>query len=191
MSWADFHTHCHFCDGLAEPQHYAAEAVKQGVSALGFSSHAPFPLATSWHMAGKDLSHYCQTIRSLQQAYAEKLPLFLGLEIDFIPGIVSPKSAIFQPLGLDYTIGAVHFVGRDKTGRPWGIDDDQVSFAQGLTEIYAGNIRKVVELYYGLVRDMLRETSPDVTAHLDLIKKNNPKEMYFSEGEDWYRQAIF
>ncbi len=34
----NLHTHCHFCDGKAEPEAYVTEAITQGFHTLGFSS---------------------------------------------------------------------------------------------------------------------------------------------------------
>lgn len=191
MPWANFHTHCHLCDGVGEPQQYVAEAIKQEVTALGFSSHAPLPFTTTWTMPPELLADYCQLVRALQEGHAERLPIFLGLEIDFIPGVTSPRAPRFEPYRLDYTIGSVHFVGRDHEGVPWTVDGDPDSFARGLDKAYGGDIRRVVESYYHLVREMAQTACPDVIGHLDVIKKNNPGERYFSEGAGWYREAVF
>lgn len=191
MRWANFHTHSNFCDGVGEPQGYVVEAIKQGVAALGFSSHAPLPFSTSWHMPPGALAGYCQTVRRLQQENAGRLPIFLGLEIDFIPGVTSPQAPRFQPFGLDYTIGSVHFVDRTPEGVLWEIDGHPESFARGLEEGFGGDIRRLVESYYGLIREMVQTACPDVIGHFDVIKKNNPRERYFSETEPWYKEAVF
>jgi len=191
MSWTNYHTHCYLCDGVGEPQHYVDQALKRGAKGLGFSSHAPVPFPNSWTMQAENLALYCQLIDELRQTRPQGLPVFLGLEIDYIPAVMSPQDVTFRSIGLDYIIGAVHFVGANKAGVPWTVDGDPQSFARGLKEIYQGDIRTVVELYYTLVREMVETACPDVIAHLDLIKKNNPKEMYFSETESWYKTAVF
>ena len=96
MNWKNFHTHCRFCDGVGEPQEFVDEAVRQGIKALGFSCHAPLPFPAPGVMKIEDLAAYCDTIRSLKQSNADKLQVFLSLEIDYIPDISGPKKAQYQ-----------------------------------------------------------------------------------------------
>lgn len=192
MSWTNYHTHCHFCDGKAEPETYVQSALQHGLLALGFSSHAPLPFPTHWTMDPAKLDDYLTTIRALQKKYADKLPIFLGLEIDYIPGIISPGDARFKALGLDYTIGGVHFFGTPlDDGHYPTVDGTEADFLKGLNGIFRGNVRLAVETYYQHVKQMIQNSPPDVVAHLDLVKKNNKQSKYFSEDEAWYRTAVY
>lgn len=191
MTWANYHTHCDLCDGHGRPEAYVRQALQQGARALGFSSHAPLPFETVWTMKPADLEGYCRLIQDLKRRHAGDLPIFLGLEIDYIPAITSPKAPCFESIGLDFSIGAVHFVGTDGDDTPWTVDGPPELFARGLARGHQGNIRAVVETYYALVREMVQTAPPDVVAHLDLVKKNNRGHKYFSEAESWYRQAVF
>ncbi|MCD6386637.1 histidinol-phosphatase [Candidatus Sumerlaeota bacterium] len=190
MGWTNYHTHCHFCDGEAEPEAYVQSALRQGLLALGFSSHAPLPFPTHWTMDPGRLDDYLSTIRALQKKYADKLPIFLGLEIDYIPGVISPGDARFQALGLDYIIGSVHFFGSALDGLYPTIDGTEEEFLKGINGIFKGNIRLAVESYYQNVRSMVQMSTPDIIGHLDIIKKNNKQSKYFSEDETWYRQTV-
>lgn len=40
----NYHSHCDFCDGHAPMELFVREAVKEGFSSYGISSHAPFPI---------------------------------------------------------------------------------------------------------------------------------------------------
>lgn len=191
MPWTNYHTHCHVCDGEGEPQQYIEAAIQQGVSALGFSSHAPVPFPTSWTLQQADLDGYCQLIRRLKDEYANPLPVYLGLEIDFIPNLTSPKAAIFEAAGLDFSIGAVHYAGQDDDGAWWTVDGPLEQFSKGLAETYGGNVQHMVEYFYEHVREMVQMACPDVVAHFDLIKKHNWQSKYFSEDAPWYRAAVF
>ena len=191
MAWANYHTHCYLCDGHEQPQDYVAEAIRQEASGLGFSCHAPVPFETMWNMNAADLKSYCHLVRELGQRHAQDLPLFLGLEIDFIPHVVGPSSPQFQTINLDFTIGAIHFVGHDGDGVPWTVDGPPDQFAYGLENGYGGDIRHVTETFYRLVREMVETDCPDVIAHLDLVKKNNTGGKYFSEEASWYRRSVF
>lgn len=191
MSWNNYHTHSYFCDGEENPQKYVEEAIKHGIKALGFSSHAPLPFPNDWTMKSSDLQRYCQLIRSLQRENEDKLQIFLGLEVDFIPGVIGPNFSQIQSLGLDYIIGSVHHVEKDSQGKYWSIDVSPETFAQGLNQIFGGDIIQAVEFYYSLIRQMVREAPPPILGHLDIIKKYNTEENYFSEDEDWYRKTVF
>lgn len=148
------------------------------------------PFYAEWFLTTANLPKYCQTIRDLKSEYKGRLEIFLGLEIDFISGLMGPHSRQFDTLGLDYRIGSVHFVARFKDGTHWAVDSAR-DFARGFDEIYKGNIRQLVEDYYRFLREMIQTECPDIVGHLDVIKLNNGNdERYFSEKETWYRKAV-
>ena len=184
----NYHTHCHYCDGKGPPLDYVRAALAQGLSALGFSSHAPVPFASDWNMAPDDLPRYLAQVRALRDAYAGTLPVFVGLETDFVPGRVSYPPERARALGLDYTIGSVHFVDAFADGRPWEIDGTHALFLRGLTEIFDGDVRAAVRRYYALTRQMVRQAPPDVVGHLDKIKMHNRVGAHFDTAAGWYRE---
>jgi histidinol-phosphatase (PHP family) len=91
--------------------------------AVGFSSHAPLPFPTDWTMTPELVPMYCAEIRELQAEFKDRIRVWLGLEIDYMPGLIAPHDQKFDPLKLDYRIGAVHFVGRFQDGM--ALDDRQ------------------------------------------------------------------
>jgi len=190
MSWFNFHTHGQFCDGKGAPRDYIEEAINQNMHALGFSSHGPMPLPINWVMENDKLPDYLSELKFLKNEFKNQLQIYIGLEIDYIPGIIGANFDFINTLNLDYTIGAIHFAGFDKENHPWQLDSNAVIFEQGLKEVYGGDIQVLVEKYYRLISEMALKENPDIIAHLDLIKKNNPKEKYFSEDESWYRDAV-
>lgn len=190
MSWADFHTHSRFCDGTAEPAVMLQTAVEKNLRAYGFSSHAPVPFETTWTMRPERLHEYVRTIQELKAS--APIPVYLGLEIDFIPGVTGPDAPMFADLPLDYQLASVHFLGEDTTRGSywWTVDDSDAVFARGLHEIFNDDIRDLVERYYARIRELVCNESFDVLGHLDLIKKNNADSKYFSEDAPWYRDAV-
>ena len=46
----NYHSHCDFCDGHAPMELFVREAVKEGFSSYGISSHAPFPVQNGCNM---------------------------------------------------------------------------------------------------------------------------------------------
>ena len=190
MSWVNFHTHSNFDDGRVELEKYVEEALKQDVSILGFSSHNPLPFLVDWVLKKEDYEKYCKTVRDLAKKYKDKIRILLGLEMDFLSNLDSFYREEIDLSALDFLIGSIHFVNFFGDNKGWAIDESQEDFEKGLDEIYGGNIKKAVEDYYKLIRNMLKLENPDIVAHLDLIKMNNKEEKYFSEEENWYKQAV-
>jgi histidinol-phosphatase (PHP family) len=118
------------------------------------------------------------------------MEIYLGLEIDYIPGLIGPAAPQFQNLDLDYKIGSVHFVGTFDDGMHWTVDGSPERFARGLAETFSGEAQRLVEGYYGRICAMLENEPPNILGHLDLVKLHNRDNRYFSEGEDWYRDAV-
>ncbi|MEJ2306507.1 MAG: histidinol-phosphatase [candidate division WOR-3 bacterium] len=190
MSWVNFHTHSNFDDGRVLIEEYIEEALKQDVAILGFSSHNPLPFSVDWVIKKEKFTEYCKTVRELAKKYEDKIRILLGLEMDFLSNLNSfYKEGVDLSL-LDYIIGSIHFVNffEDKSG--WAIDGSQEDFVKGLNELYEGNTKKVVQDYYKLIRNMLKNENPDILGHIDLIKMHNKEEKYFSEKENWYRQEV-
>jgi histidinol-phosphatase (PHP family) len=95
-----------------------------------------------------------------------------------------------QQEGIAYTIGGMQFVQNPKTGLYLTFDGNRQEFEQILDDIYEGKITALVEGYYGLVREMLMKMTPNIVAHLDVIKKNNASGRYFDEEDEWYRDEV-
>jgi histidinol-phosphatase (PHP family) len=91
MILANYHTHCHFCDGQGELESYVVEAINKNMCAIGFSSHAPVPFKSDWHMQSDDLDKYLSEIDSLKKRYKE-IKIYSGLEVDYIPGQINPNA---------------------------------------------------------------------------------------------------
>jgi len=189
MIRGNYHTHCSFCDGALEPEAFVAEAVRLGMNPLGFSSHAPLPFPNTFTMKMEQVPEYLRILRELREKYRDSIRILAGLEIDFVPGIEEYQEG-FYSLGLDFTIGSVHYVDADEHGVPWPVDAEPELFDRGIVEVFRGNVRAAVERYYQLVRQMVGTNRHTLVGHLDVIKKNNSNGRYFSEDEPWYRDAV-
>lgn len=190
MNYSNYHTHCFFCDGKGDPEDYIKKAISLNFHSLGFSSHAPVHLPSSWTMKEENLNNYVQTIKNLKEKYKDQIEIYCGLEIDYFPGISGPDSPKFKELELDYTIGSVHFMKNEDTGEYLTVDGDEEEYARIIEVFFKGNVKAFVAEYYGLIRSMLSEHKPDIVGHLDLIRKNNKNQSYFNEKEDWYRGNV-
>lgn len=189
MPWSNYHQHCYFCDGTDEPSLYVESALEKGIRSFGFSSHAPMSLEVPWSIKPHRFAEYLQTIAQMRNRYQEQLPVYIGLEIDYIPGVTSPARPEFAEL--DYNIGSVHYGYRHpEEGWYWEIDGTQQAYDRGIQEIYGGDIKKAVTSYFALQQEMIQLAPPQVLGHMDKVKMNN-NNRFFTEDEPWYRQLVF
>jgi histidinol-phosphatase (PHP family) len=184
--WANLHTHCTYCDGKTGIGELVEEAKQQNLISLGVSSHAPLPFDRGWAMKKERFNDYLRELDELKHKNRQ-IQLYSGLEVDFIPGKISPADYQHR---LDYTIGSIHFVEQLPDGTPWEIDNTKAVFMDGLSRIYDGNIREAVTRYFELTRQMIRDSKPDVVGHLDKIKIQNTGDRLFNESESWYKQQV-
>jgi histidinol-phosphatase (PHP family) len=185
MKRFNHHTHSYFCDGSSAPEEYVAEALSLGFSMLGFSSHAPVPFKNTFALKEERLHEYGQAIRALQQKYKGQIEIYLGLEIDFIPGITRDFDFFRKELGLDFVIGGVHLVRKEDEGL-WFIDGPHFeTYDSGLKEVFHDDIRLGVKTYYESLCKMITTQKPEIVAHIDKIKMHNGGR-FFTEDEAWY-----
>ena len=188
--WVNYHSHSHYCDGTDEPANYIEEAIKKRLPAYGFSSHAPVNFPTDWCISDENFESYLSDVRKLKELHADKIEVYLGLEIDFIPGISGRLKHIFKATPLDYFIGSVHFVDAFVDGTPWNIDTSFELFQKGLKSIFKNNFRKAATRFYEITRQMIAEDQPDIIGHIDKIKMFNNNGRYFNESERWYAEQL-
>jgi len=187
-----FHTHTDFCDGKGDIESFCSRALEKGFCSLGFSSHAPIEKKTGivqkhWNMMEHEgrLEKYIEAVNAAKKAWEGRLRIFLGLEVEYIPGLVSPSDEYYQKLGLDYVIGAVHYVLPSK-GRPFAVDNSFDKVKQGIQESYGGDPMAVVDDYFKSVEKLITEGGFDFLAHPDLIKKHNSNNRLFNADSSFY-----
>lgn len=191
MTWNNYHSHTNFCDGTDVPEIYVKAAIAQGMKVYGFSSHAPIPFyECKWAMSLENLEEYTQEVLRLKRKYEDHIEVLLSLEVDYVPDKIGPTAQFLQTAGLDYSIGSVHFVDGFGVGKGWEIDGPLDVFKKGLREIFAGDVQKAVMRYFELTRMMLKDDCPDIVGHLDKIKMQNSRELFFKEDAQWYRNEL-
>jgi histidinol-phosphatase (PHP family) len=186
----NYHTHTRHCDGAGAPRDFAEAALRKGMPRLGFSGHNVLPFPTDWTMPAENLEAYLRETRELKPLYQGRLEVFVGMEVDYIPGLTSPSNPGTRALGLDFVIGSVHFVGPRDGQHEWTVDGDRAELELALREGFGGDVRALVERYYLLLGEMARSARPDIIGHFDIVKKNNRDGSYFSEEAPWYRAAV-
>lgn len=105
---SNFHTHSNYCDGKATLREMVDFAVAHGFSELGFSGHSPLPFENTYSIT--DYEGYCNEVRALKEEYKDRIKIHLGLEIDYVPGMLEDFKPLIEQGGLEYTIGSVHLI---------------------------------------------------------------------------------
>jgi histidinol-phosphatase (PHP family) len=185
----NLHTHSQFCDGKSSMEEMVQQAILLGYTHLGFSSHAPVPFETKWAVKQENMDAYFHEISRLQEKYATQIKLYKGLEVDFLASSPTRFDNFKQLPELDYTIGAVHIVGKFGNGEAFDVAGNVPRFAEGLKSIFNDNKRKFVETYFELLHQLIGQ-QPTIIAHIDFIKNHNQPYQLFDENAAWYRALM-
>ena len=195
---SNYHTHSHYCDGKGELRDYVDYALANNFMALGFSGHAPVPFPNNFSIKDDEYLDYCNEVRALREEYAERIDIRLGLEIDYIPGVLEDFTPLVEQGGLEYTIGSVHLIP-DPEGVPlddiashlWFIDGPrQESYDDGLNRLFHGDIRRGVKAFFHQNNAMIERNRPTIVGHCDKIVMHN-RGRYFQPDEPWFRDLLF
>jgi len=181
------HTHTVFCDGADDIETMCRAAYAKGLAAIGFSAHAPIGktgLTSNWHIKDHRLDAYIDEVRAAGKRWEGKLPVYLGLEIDYIKGLRSALDADITALDLDYSIGSVHYLIPPR-GDPFTIDGSAAEVETGIAEGFSGNAEAMMNAYWDAVAEMIVRGGFDIVGHLDLIKKNNLANKWFNK---WFNE---
>lgn len=184
----NYHTHSTYCDGKDPISAFVQQAEKLQMTELGFSSHAPIPIANNFGIQESAISTYKNEIQQLQKN--TPLNLYYGLECDFIPQITKPFHYYKDTYKLHYIIGGVHLVKHPQSQNVWFIDGSKREiYDQGLEQLFDNNIRKAVTAFWEQTFEMIETQTFDIIAHIDKIKMHN-QNRFFTEDETWYRQLV-
>jgi histidinol-phosphatase (PHP family) len=184
LKYSSLHVHTVFCDGEDEIEAYCRAAWEGGFASLGFSAHAPVyaktGLPSDWHMKEDRLAPYLEAVRDAALRWAGKIPVYLGLEVDYIQDRMGPADPDYRDMGLDYIIGSVHYVFPPGGGEPFTVDGPQEDFDRDVRSCFGGSGEALMETYWDALEQMIRAGGFDILGHMDLVKKNNRREEWFS-----------
>ncbi|MDG3085695.1 histidinol-phosphatase [Vibrio hannami] len=189
MLLTNYHTHCHFCDGKGSPDEMLARARELGFKAIGFSSHAPLPFENDFTLQQERVPEYVQTISNMKNNL-DDIEVYLGLEIDFMEGLMYPAQEKWDELELDYKIGSVHALAPPDEQYPMlSVDGPDEELDALINQVYNGDVRAMIETYYQRISDLCNQGGFDILGHYDLIKKHNLRKQFFDESAPWYKDV--
>ena len=159
MIRSDFHVHTHFCDGRDSPEEIVQEALRLGMSKLGFSGHAHTPFDEEACMSLENTRLYREEILRLKAKYSGQIDILCGTEQDYYSDVDTD--------GYDYVIGSVHYV--EASGKHLSVDDTPEILDEAVRE--CGGADALAEKYFALEADVVRKTGADIIGHFDLLAK--------------------
>lgn len=154
----NLHTHTQFCDGKDSMEDMVLAAIDKGFETLGFSPHSYTPFCLDYCV--RDFSAVESEFARLKDKYGEKINLLLGVELDYYGEM--PKAP------LDFVIGSVHYV-RGADGDLYAVDESPEDFALAVENGFGGDKLLLAEKYFETLARMIREVSPDIIGHFDII----------------------
>lgn len=185
----NYHSHSLYCDGRAAMEDFVRFALSEGFTSYGFSSHAPLPFPTFWTMEWDRMNDYLSEFRRLKVKYAERIELYIGLEIDYLNEESNPSTDRFRELPLDYRIGSVHMLTTD-AGNIVDIDTSSDKYREIVDEHFDGDIVRVVQQYYRSLTRMLELGGFDIVGHADKMHYNASHYRPGLLDEPWYDQLV-
>ncbi|OUN71124.1 histidinol-phosphatase [Barnesiella sp. An55] len=185
----NYHSHCEFCDGHAPMEEFVKEAIAEGFSAYGISSHAPFPVPNNCNMHRERMSAYLDEFHRLKALYSSQIELYVGLEIDFLDDSFNPSISYFRELPLDYRIGSVHYIVTPD-GTPIDTDGSPDRFKTYIDTYFEGDVDEAVHRFYRSSFRLIELGGFDFLGHLDKIGLNASLYRPGLDHEAWYRRLV-
>jgi histidinol-phosphatase (PHP family) len=166
----DYHMHLRDRSGGEPDRHYTAARAEQyadqaraaGVDEIGFTEHVYRfrQTAALWEiewMRERSVDDLDRYVGAVDEAKQRGLPVKLGLEVDYFPGLERELAALLEPYPWDYLLGSVHFV-----------DGFAVDQEPGL--VHKLPVGEAWRRYFVWLRNAARSGLFDVLSHLDLVK---------------------
>ncbi len=183
------HVHTTYSDGSNQAYEYIEEAIRLGMTAIGISDHSPVPVENDWGMQLEDLAAYIEEIEYLKKSYKKHIDVYLGLELDYIRGMDVKEYIDFNNLGLDYYIGAIHYIYSPNLREYLTVDNTKEEVDKLVVQGFASPKSFYTE-YYQSVREMIKEYRPMLIAHLDVLEKRNyNKSLFDSDSLDYINEV--
>ncbi len=174
----DLHIHTAFSDGRDAPEDMVEEALRRGLTEIGFSDHSH----AAWDecgMSSEGTEGYRAEIRRLKEKYRGRIRIRLGLGRDYYSD---------DRLEYDYVIGSVHGV-RMPDGHVFCVDWQPERMEADIHTYFGGDWYALAEAYYRAEADVVRQTGCDIIGHFDLMTKYNEQRRWFDPAHPRYVRA--
>jgi histidinol-phosphatase (PHP family) len=159
-------------------------AIQRGFTHYGLSEHCPRLRSIDLFHDESDLEpsqleaifdDYVREARALQLEFAGSIELLVGFETEALPPDDWRRlmKALRERHGFDYIVGSVHSVG--------SVPIDYLPERAAQAEQLEGGWDALCLAYFAQVTELVRELRPEVTGHLDLIRRFKGDQIEFSK----------
>jgi histidinol-phosphatase (PHP family) len=183
---SDFHMHTVFSDGVAQLDEMVSAAIEKGLEAITITDHMPLPFENRYAMRAEDIGEYRRQIRLAQRKYEGRIVVKMGLEFEYLQPFAKHIHSI-SSLGWDHLLVSVHSLFINHHAYMTNGTEDEFNT---LVERFDHNLEKVCRRYYETLQLAAQTGLFDIVGHLDVIKKHNQGEHYFSENSPWYKALV-
>ncbi len=176
MLW-DTHMHTSFStDSEAQPAAMAEEAIRRGLKGICITDHLDYDYpsqdaSSSAAGAGSetepefllDVDAYLPAMTALQEKYADKLPIRIGIELGLQPHLAERHAELLAQYSFDFVIGSSHVVH--------GMDPYYPVYYEGRTEAAAYR-----EYFESILENIGAFQDFDVYGHIDYVVRYGPNQ---------------
>ena len=141
---------------------------------IGISDHSYTDFDLTYCIKKEDIPRYIDEIRTLCEEYADRIEVYLGLELD---GYASLEDRALY----DYVIGDCHYVTTPDGRR--SIDHSKHFFVEIGENYFGGDYLAFAKEYYRTYAERIQIIRPDVLGHFDLVTKFG----YIDQDDPRYR----
>ena len=186
MKRENYHLHTTISDGKLKPEELIKLAIKKNLDTICITDHYHLPPDFKEERNDFYSEKDYRTLRRLQVKYKNKINILVGVEFDWLKDHKEWTGKEASRKKYDYKLLSVHFL-KSKGGYSF-IDLSEEGFDETIKK--EGGIKKVVEAYYGGLREGIKTGYFDAVAHFDIIKIWNKDKKYFSGKEKWYESQV-
>ncbi len=179
-----YHNHTNYSDAIDTPEDMAKTAYEAGFTHFAFTDHIYSEDFPDWTLNPQKYAIYAEHIDRIKKMYQGKMKIFTGIEADWYKREKTYFTHYEELLPLlDFTVGSIHILRPGNIN--YLIDGSMDFYTACLNDGYGGSVEKMVTDYFETYTEMATGLKPDLLGHIDIIRKNNPNNLFFDEREKW------
>lgn len=142
----NLHTHTHRCGhARGTEREYIEKAISAGIRHMGFSEHAPFPLAfpdghvSAFRLPVSEAKDYMEELRALREEYRDRITIHIGFEMEYYPRYFEEMLRYVNELGAEYLLLGQHYIDNEdfpksSTFKPFAEEERLASYVNTVLE---------------------------------------------------------
>lgn len=141
--YANYHTHTYRCNhATGTPREYVEQAIKNGLTVLGFSDHNPCPFSnghkSAHRMDTSEAADYVKEILALKEEYKGRLDIYIGYETEYYPKEFKATIEFMTQYPCDYLILGQHFLKNEYDGIYTGACCTEADLTEYVNQVIEG-----------------------------------------------------